>query len=339
MTLKDIADKAGVSMMTVSNVINGKHNRVSAKTIEKVNSIIKEYGYVPNLSARSLTNKKSNIIGVIISLDENDSMPNYLENPYISTMIGTIEYELRQHGYYAMVHSICNQEDILTLLKHWNVDGIIFLYPYDTKEMKEFLKTTTCPIAMFDSSLSSSNFINVSSDDTKGLYLSTKYLIEHGHTHIAFVADYEYNALLTNRFLGYKQALEEFHIPLRKEYIYSFSPSYEGGVAAGIEIATSKYPITAVVTTADICAVGIMEGVRSYGYTIPEDLSIIGYDDLYLCNYTFPKLSSVSQNVTEKAKIATRLLLERITFGHKKETAKQTMDVSLIVRDSVVDKT
>ena len=82
-----------------------------------------------------------------------------------------------------------------------------------------------------------------------------------------------------------------------------------------------------------------MEGARSYGYTIPEDLSIIGYDDLYLCNYTFPKLSSVSQNVTEKAKIATRLLLERITFGHKKETAKQTMDVSLIVRDSVVDKT
>ena len=87
MTLKDIAEKAGVSMMTVSNVINGKNNRVSAKTIEKVNAIIEECGYVPNMSARSLTNKTSRIIGIIISLDEESVEDNYLENPYISTMI------------------------------------------------------------------------------------------------------------------------------------------------------------------------------------------------------------------------------------------------------------
>ena len=78
MTLKDIAEKAGVSMMTVSNVINGKHNRVSAKTIEKVNAIIKECGYVPNLSARSLTNKRSSIIGIIVHLDECSDNVNYL---------------------------------------------------------------------------------------------------------------------------------------------------------------------------------------------------------------------------------------------------------------------
>ena len=83
MTLKDIAEKAGVSMMTVSNVINGKHNRVSAKTIEKVNQIIKEYNYVPNLSARSLTNKTSNIIGIVIAITKCEDEAAYLENPYI----------------------------------------------------------------------------------------------------------------------------------------------------------------------------------------------------------------------------------------------------------------
>lgn len=89
MTLKDIADKAGVSMMTVSNVINGKHNRVSAKTIEKVNQIIKEYNYVPNLSARSLMNKTSNIIAVVISSRNPDTLDgNILTNPYVSTKIG-----------------------------------------------------------------------------------------------------------------------------------------------------------------------------------------------------------------------------------------------------------
>ena len=91
MTLKEIADLAGVSIMTVSNVINGKHNRVSEKTIEKVNAIIRESGYVPNLNARSLTSKSSNIIQIIISADEADGEENYLENPYISSIVGTIE--------------------------------------------------------------------------------------------------------------------------------------------------------------------------------------------------------------------------------------------------------
>ena len=88
MTLKDIADKAGVSMMTVSNVINGKNNKVSEKTIERINQIIKECGYVPNLNARSLTSKSSNIIQIIISSEDTYSDENFLENPYISYMVG-----------------------------------------------------------------------------------------------------------------------------------------------------------------------------------------------------------------------------------------------------------
>ena len=117
MTLKEIADLAGVSIMTVSNVINGKHNRVSEKTIEKVNAIIRESGYVPNLNARSLTSKSSNIIQIIISADEADGEENYLENPYISSMVGTIEKELRHSGYYTMVRSVSKKTDVSALLK------------------------------------------------------------------------------------------------------------------------------------------------------------------------------------------------------------------------------
>ena len=134
--LKDIAEKAGVSIMTVSNVINGKNNRVSAKTIDRINAIIDECGYVPNLSARSLTNKTSNIIGIVISPYEGNEEANHLENPYISTMIGTIEKELRHEGYFTMVRSVSKKEDFTTLFRNWNVDGIIFLYP----EKEEFIK-------------------------------------------------------------------------------------------------------------------------------------------------------------------------------------------------------
>lgn len=335
MTLKDIADKAGVSMMTVSNVINGKNSRVSAKTIEKVNAIIDECGYVPNLSARSLTNKTSNIIGIILSIDASGEDENFLENPYISTMVGTIERELRHNGYYTMVRSISHESDITQLLKNWNVDGIIFLYPGFQKYMEKFLETASTPIAIFDSDIDDPRLINICSDDRKGLYLSTKYMINHGHTHIAFAAAYEGNHILTERLNGYRQALEESMVPFRPEYVLPFAPSYEGGLAAGKKIASMRN-ITAAVTTADICAIGIMEGARLGGLRVPADLSVIGYDDLSLCRFTSPKLTSISQDLSKKALLATRTLLEKISTGKIEGDYHITIDVDIVERQSVI---
>lgn len=334
--LKDIAEKAGVSIMTVSNVINGKHDRVSAKTIAKINALIEEYGYVPNLSARSLTNKVSNIIGIIIAPFQNGEEYNHLENPYIGTLFGTIEKELRKNGYFTMLRSITEKSDILSLIKNWNVDGIIFLYPEKPEFIQSFMNIAKCPIAIFDADLRIPDLINVSSDDWHGLYLSTRYMISHGHSHIAFVADYKTNPLLTSRFRGYLSALEECGIPFRREYVFPCPPTYEGGVEAGKEIALSRNEITAAVTTADICAIGVMEGARMGGYRVPVDLSVIGYDNLPLCNYTTPKLTSISQDLTRKALQCTRLLLEKIKTGTTKTPSKIIMGVELIERQSVI---
>lgn len=339
MTLKDIADMAGVSTMTVSNVINGKTSRVSQKTRDKINSIIEEYNYVPNLNARSLSNKNSHIVGIVIFLEDDDYVSgyNYFENPYVSTMIGTIETELQKNGYFTMLQSVSRNSDILSLLKNWNVDGIILLFPTSVSNLEKLMEIATCPVATFDCDYSHPNLINIVSDDEKGLYLSTKYMINHGHSAIAFVADYEGNSLLTRRFNGYKRALEESHIPFNSEYVYSFSPSYEGGIEAGKTIASSPAPITAAVTTADICAIGIMEGARLGGYRIPIDLSVIGYDNLALCQYTVPKLTSVSQNVPEKAKLATRLLLDKIQNASNCNIPDSTvLDVEIVDRQSVI---
>lgn len=335
--LKDIAEKAGVSIMTVSNVINGKNNRVSAQTIRKINALIEECGYVPNLSARSLTNKVSNIIGIIISPHDNDYMDvNHLENPYISTMIGTIEMELRREGYFTMVRSISRKEDMTKLFRNWNVDGVIFLYPDKEEYLQPFIHSSKCPVAIFDSDLDIPGLIDVSSDDTQGLYLSTKYMINHGHTHIAFVADYRDNPLLTRRFEGYRTALEESQIPFRPEYVYYYPPTYEGGLEAGKKIAASKNEISAAVTTADICAIGVMEGAKLGGYRIPVDLSIIGYDNLQLCQYTTPKLTSISQDIPGKALKCTRMLLEKIRTGHLSSPSRIVMDVDIVERQSVI---
>lgn len=334
--LKDIAEKAGVSMMTVSNVINGKHDRVSAKTIAKVNALIEEYGYVPNLSARSLTNKVSHIIGIIISPFHGSDEINHLENPYISAMLGTIEMELRKNGYFTMLRSVTNKSDILSLIKNWNVDGIIFLYPEAMEYIQSFKELLKCPIAIFDCDLKVPDIINVSTDDWHGLYLATRYVISHGHTHIAFVSDPENNPLISRRFEGYCAALKECGIPFRPEYIYPYPPTYEGGIEAGKAIALSENEITAAVTTADICAIGVMEGAKLGGYRIPVDLSIIGYDNLQLCQYTTPKLTSISQDLTRKAIQCTRLLLEKIRQGTTSSPSRIIMGVEIVERQSVI---
>lgn len=179
MTLKDIAEMAGVSTMTVSNVINGKTSRVSQKTRDKINSIIEEYNYVPNMNARSLSNNSSHIIGVVTFLEDKDyaSGYNYFENPYVSTMIGTIETELHKNGYFTMLQSVSRSSDILSLVKNWNVDGMILVFPTSAQNLEKLMDAANCPIATFDSNYSHPNLINVISDDEKGLYLSTKYMI------------------------------------------------------------------------------------------------------------------------------------------------------------------
>lgn len=120
-------------------------------------------------------------------------------------MIGTIETELHKNGYFTMLQSVSRSSDILSLVKNWNVDGMILVFPTSAQNLEKLMDAANCPIAAFDSNYSHPNLINVISDDEKGLYLSTKYMINHGHTEIAFAADYEGNIVLTKRFNGYKK--------------------------------------------------------------------------------------------------------------------------------------
>lgn len=334
MTLKDIAEKAGVSTMTVSNVINGKHKRVSSETIKKITAIIEEYGYVPNLSARSLSKNASKIIGILISSGSAQNASHFLENPYAGAVIGAIEQDLQKNGYYTMIHSITRQSDVLRLIKNWHADGIIFLYPEADSLLTSALEIGTCPIAVFDSELQNENLINVCSDDEQGLYLSTEYLIQKGHKKIAFAADYQGNPLLTRRFHGYCRALKDYGIPFDSSCVFPFAPTYEGGILAGKAIPLSAPAVTGVVTTSDLCAAGILESCRTRNICVPEDLSVIGFDNSMVCRYTFPALTSVSQSMEEKAKTAVHLLLEKIKNQALSESSYQKLPVKLIERAS-----
>ena len=329
MTLKDIAKECNVSVMTVSNVITGKHSKVSENTIKKVNDTIKKTGYVPNLSARALSSKASHIVLLVIPyIEDEDSTALYSQ--YLTRLVSTIERELIKNNYYVMLHSVYDPAEIEVMYKTWNIDGTIFLLPFFDNTFWTIKDYEKKHFVLIDSYSNVEGVGYVRCDDQQGCYLSTKHLIENGHTNIAFAAEYENNPLLSSRRKGYLQAMEEYNL---KPHTIKIVPDYNGGLSLGINYPSSLKDITAVVTTSDMCALGIIEGVTAVNGTFPKDFSITGFDNLPVCNYSSPKLTSIDQNINDKGKKAVSLLLNSINGIEDKKI--EVTDVSLVIRNSV----
>jgi len=332
MNLKDIADLTGVSAATVSNVINGNHHKVSKETIEKVNQIIKQYDYKPNAVARSLAMKESKIIGVVIpnlKLEEIFSV-----NPNNVEIVSNLEQYIRSQGYFLMVRGVEKCREIIPLFSSWNMDGIIFLgaFKNEVAKINEKLKIPTLFIDTYADELP---IANVGIDDYKGAFLATRYLTAKGHKQIAFAGpNIESPGVIHERFRGYSDAMKEKGIVITPDYIFEGLTLFEQGVAIGKQIDSSSVPFTAVVAMSDILAFGIMEGLRLCGLNVPEDVSVIGFDNLPECRYTNPQLTTISQHLEKKALLAGQYLFRMI---RDKEIihVNEKVDVEIIERHSV----
>ncbi len=186
-TLKQIAEEAGVSVMTVSNVINKKYSKVSPETVARVKEIIERRKYIPNLSARSLSSKNSQIIAVLIPSGMVSSDTNILDDPYYHAMIGNIEKQLRKAGYYIMLHAYSSAADVISLMYKWNIDGAIMFYPYLSSEEMGKILSTEIPTVVVDRYYPDFDPLTVDLDDFFGGYLAARYLIRNGHTKIGMM--------------------------------------------------------------------------------------------------------------------------------------------------------
>lgn len=333
-TIKEIAKEAGVSIMTVSNVINGNYSKVSQKTIDEVQKIIKKYNYAPNLNARSLAKRSSKIIAVFVNTYFKNE--NVFKDPYLSELFGEVESFIRTHGYYALIQAVTDIENASILLQNWNADGAIFLSPQKESDIKQLLERNICPIVFIDSSYREQNHsLTVSINDYKGGYIATKYLIENGHSKIGFAGYYEKdNTVVSQRYEGYRDAMKEYGISVPDSYLIHTLTTYEAGISIGADLARHRNDMTAIFATADLLALGIMEGARQNGCIVPNDLSLIGFDGLELCSKISPKLTTVSQDVHNKAKTSVDLLIDAI---QKKDISHCNIvcDVELEVRETV----
>ncbi|MBR1482098.1 MAG: LacI family DNA-binding transcriptional regulator [Ruminococcus sp.] len=332
MTIKQVAEKAGVSVASVSNVVNGNYHKVSAETRRKIEKIIEETGYTPNAVARSLATQESKIISLVIPYIGSFFSFNY--NPYYAELVAELEKYVREQDYCLMIRCIERCGDIVPVLASWNVDGVFFAgaSAEDIRKVRQNLK---CPAVFIDSYCEENGVVCVGIDDYRGGYLSAQHLLNKGHRQIAFAAPrFGTEGVIWERFCGFRDACAEKGVTIGQEEIFEVDTVESNSIIAGNDIALSPRKFTAVGVMSDLSACGIIQGLRQCGKNVPDDISVIGFDNLSICSFTYPKLTTISQDISAKARRSGDLLLRMIREKHEL-TACEKISVKLVERDSV----
>lgn len=333
-TIKDIAAEAGVSVMTVSNVINNNHARVSPATEQRIRAIMEKHNYVPNMAARSLISKSSHIIAVLLPI-WHASSASMLLDPYTGQLVGHLEELLRENQYYVMICSFERVEQVLAIQRTWQIDGMILVMPHEDALTRGLIQKTQAPLVVFDRYYDDLQMLSVCLDDRRGGCLATKYLLEHGHRKIGFAAPSIYeSSVIQDRFHGYLDALGEYGITARQEWLFDNVVHQEGGEAVASALADMPEKPTAIVATADLLACGIVKGCQERGMRVPSEISVIGFDDSMPARLITPELTTIGQDIREKAATGVRLLLHAIEDDAFR-SEHIVLDVNLVERQSV----
>ncbi|WP_240843580.1 LacI family DNA-binding transcriptional regulator [Acidaminobacter sp. JC074] len=288
--IDDVAKRAGVSISSVSRVLNG-YQHVSQSVKEKVNKAIKELDYHPKRAARSLASRKSYLIGILL--------PD-LTYHYYSRMLSAIERLANEHNYNVI---ICNLQEenhkesrYVHMFSELDVDGIIVMHEKMTTESIKTLQRIEIPIVLASVKIENMDLINVNIDDFLAAYDATKYLINLNHKKIGMITgDLDDYTAGRSRFNGYRKALEEagilFDAQLVKEGDFTVSSAYE----LMKEFLMLRDRPTAIFAASDSMAIGAMNCALDMGYKVPDDISFIGFDNIDMTTVVRPKLSTVEQ--------------------------------------------
>lgn len=294
MNIYDISEKAGVSIATVSRVMNG-NSKVSEKTKEKVLSIMQEYGYTPNAFARGLTANTMHTVGIMCP-DSSDT--------YLAQAIYYLERNLRAQGYDVLLcctgYELSDKQNYMQLLLAKNVDSIILVsstFVSSISEENDYIRQASekVPIIILNASLEAPNIFSVFCNDEKATEEATKALIQNGRKRILFL----YNSLsysCSKKRSGYEKALAACGIPVEQELLQFCKPDHDSilGVKEFLgELAHREITYDAVVTADDILAVGVIKYAKESGISIPSDLEIVGYNNSTLAECCEPELTSV----------------------------------------------
>ena len=326
-TIRDIAEKAGVSINTVSRALNNKPD-ISEETRRKILKIAQELGYVKNATASSLRSKQTNIVGVIIA----DSA-----NPFYAEVLKGIEAASRKYGYQIMLMNTEriyeNEEKAIEVLLQRRVDGLLITPVQDKSDDIRALIERKVPFVIVGRHFEELEVDEIHSDEVKGGYLATRHLIERGRKNIIMISGYLFKSAAYMRLEGYRKALKEYGIPFSEKMIIETDIDIESGYRAMREAIEKGLEFDAVFCYNDLLAFGVIKALKECGYRIPEDVAVVGYDDIVYSSFVCPSLTTVRIKKFEMGYEAFRMLLQRLK-GRRKRRKRVILDVELVVRES-----
>ncbi|XID90939.1 LacI family DNA-binding transcriptional regulator [Paenibacillaceae bacterium WGS1546] len=328
-TIKEVAKEAGVSISTVSRVINGR-DRVSKHTLRKVQQAVDKLQFHPDHVARTMINKKTKTIGLIVP---------QLSNEYWALMSEVIQNELWSLGYTTLICSTDNETDkesaYLRMYIERRVDGIIYCsFPYAqgaTQDQVDILRQSGIPVVTLDPAMS--GFSCVVGDHLLGSFSAVEHLIQLGHRSIAYIGG---PAVSIEREFGYRKALMMYGINVEESLICLVNgQSFSDGYQALSKLRASGAAFDALFCGNDLLAFGAIKAMEEAGVRVPEDIAVVGYDDIFSARLFKPALTTVRQPIPDIAKELVSLLIQAVDLEPDQRPARKiVIPTELVVRES-----
>ena len=321
----DIAEELGLSTATVSNVIHGKTRKISDETVKRVMALLEERQYIPNMANILLAQNSSKIIGIFVN-DHEKYEGHTLEDFFISSSLNHLSNEIEKCGQFMMVKKARCAEDIIKFASMWNMDGIVVIGFCDQDYM--YLRShMRIPFVVYDGFCKNpERILNITIDNFDGGYQVGCHFRELGHRHALCLSDNEIGVdreRIDGFRKGFSPGITEFlKIPMKKEERWQFYQKNVSSIIKG----------TALFAVSDYYAIDMMCFLREQGISVPEDLSVAGFDDIPMCQMVSPTLTTVKQDGALRARIAIEKLLE--LKEQKLIDPEITLPVSLVIRQS-----
>ncbi len=331
--IKELSERVGLSVTTVSRVLNGKSEqyRISKDTQTKVLDAAREFHYSPNRIARGLKLEKTETIGLII--------PD-ISNPFFASIARIIEQESRRFGYSLILcdsqDDITTENELINLMAERKVDGIILAPVGLNCDHIRGLFQRTIPMVVIDRYFPGTRMPYITTDNYKGAFLATEHLILNGHRHIACIQGLKGITSCTERVNGFKYALKKHKIPIDKSLICGNDFGEENGYLQTLLLLNRKKKPTAIFALGNLISLGVLRAIYEKGLSIPDDISVITFDEHPYSAYLRSPMTTIEQPREKIAKMAVNLLFEGMQSGNGvDDRIAINLEPRLIIRESV----
>lgn len=326
-TIKDVAKETNLAISTISKYINGGNVREKNRII--IQQAIEKLGYIPNDTARSLRTSKSYLIGI---------MEGYIHSAHQSVIVGEIEKKLREKGY-SLLFAGKDMEDgqAIRFAIENACDGLIICPANSDRQYIPLLKEKNIPAVLLEENWIGTELDCVQTDAATSSYELVEHLVKSGHSDIGIINGPPYRGTASERLRGYKRVMEDYAMPLRKEFIIECEFRFEDGYRAMKQLWNLEKRPTAVFATSYDLAQGMMAAIHEMKLKVPEEVSIVVFDDFDLSTLVKPQLTAVSQPLIKLADTACDILMRRIQNGWPEQRKVVRIKSQINYRDSVMD--